>query len=115
MAFAAVGPAKNAARGEWHEAAEEMAKYRRGTESIWEAALRIISERVKAYDRKLRLLQTEQHRMRDPERTLLCDILANGQLLPDPQGSRYGQNVPTVATEGAGESPTEAAQLSSKD
>jgi hypothetical protein len=28
--------------------------------------------------------------MRDPERTLVCDILANGTLLPDPNGERYG-------------------------
>lgn len=92
MAFAAIGPAKNAVAGEWYQAANEMAKHRRGTESIWEAALRIITERLKTYDRKLCLLTKEQHRMRDPERTLLCDIIANGQLLPDPNGSRYGQN-----------------------
>ena len=36
------------------------------------------------------LLQAQQARMRDPERTLVCDILANGQLLPDPTGARYG-------------------------
>ena len=29
--------------------------------------------------------------MRDPERTMVCDILANGQTLPDADGSRYGQ------------------------
>ena len=92
MAFAAIGPANNAVAGEWYQAANEMAKHRRGTESIWEAALRIIAERLKTYDNKLRLLTKEQHRMRDPERTLLCDIIANGQLLPDPNGSRYGQN-----------------------
>ena len=27
--------------------------------------------------------------MRDPERTVVCDILANNQLLPDKNGSRY--------------------------
>lgn len=37
------------------------------------------------------LLQAQQARMRDPERTLVCDILANGQLLPDPAGERYGR------------------------
>ncbi|NCA73123.1 MAG: hypothetical protein EOM91_24345 [Sphingobacteriia bacterium] len=37
------------------------------------------------------LLQAQQARMRDPERTLVCDILANGQLLPDPTGARYGR------------------------
>lgn len=44
------------------------------------------------YKRRVQLLEREQHRMRDPERTLVCDILANGQLLPDPHGKRYGQN-----------------------
>lgn len=28
--------------------------------------------------------------MRDPERTIVCDIIANGQLLPDPNNTRYG-------------------------
>jgi hypothetical protein len=41
-------------------------------------------------DRRLGMLQGYQSRMRDPERTLVCDILANAQLLPDPHGSRYG-------------------------
>ncbi len=101
MAFAAIGPAKNAVADEWYQAANEMAKHRRGTESIWEAAMRIIAERLKTYDNKLRLLAKEQHRMRDPERTLLCDIIANGQLLPDRDGSRYGQNDKDQATRGA--------------
>ena len=35
-------------------------------------------------------LQQENHRFREPERTILCDILANGTLLPDPEGKRYG-------------------------
>jgi len=38
---------------------------------------------------KLDLLQKNQKYMRDPERTLVCDIIANGQLLPDPEGKRY--------------------------
>jgi len=43
---------------------------------------------------RVEMLACEQTRMRDPERTLVCDILANGQLLPDPKGTRYGP-VPT--------------------
>jgi hypothetical protein len=39
---------------------------------------------------RLALLARVQKHMRDPERTLVCDILANGQLLPDPHGKRYG-------------------------
>ena len=42
------------------------------------------------YRRRCELLQAHQASMRDPERTLVCDILANGQLLPDPAGQRYG-------------------------
>jgi len=42
------------------------------------------------YRRRCDLLQAHQASMRDPERTLVCDILANGQLLPDPAGTRYG-------------------------
>lgn len=42
------------------------------------------------YRRRCDLLQREQQRMRDPERTLVCDALANGHLLQDPDGSRYG-------------------------
>lgn len=40
--------------------------------------------------RRVEMLARFQKRMRDPERQLVCDILANGQLLPDPTGRRYG-------------------------
>lgn len=42
------------------------------------------------YIRRFDKLQKEQQRMRDPERTMVCDILANGALLHDPSGTRYG-------------------------
>jgi hypothetical protein len=42
------------------------------------------------YRRRCELLQQWQAKMRDPERTIVCDILANGQMLPDPNGTRYG-------------------------
>lgn len=42
------------------------------------------------YRRRCDLLQEWQNRMRDPERTIVCDILANGQTLPDQSGNRYG-------------------------
>ena len=48
------------------------------------------ARRLAFYQRRVELLEREQRRMRDPERTLVCDILANGQLLPDPTGKRYG-------------------------
>lgn len=44
------------------------------------------------YRHRVDMLQQWQSRMRDPERTIVCDILANGQMLPDPNGSRYGQD-----------------------
>jgi hypothetical protein len=40
--------------------------------------------------RRLDMLLRMQKHMRDPERTLVCDIIANCQLLPDPDGKRYG-------------------------
>ena len=45
------------------------------------------------YKRRVELLQEQQKYMRDPERSLVCDILANAQLLPDPEGIRYGKRV----------------------
>jgi hypothetical protein len=39
---------------------------------------------------RLHRLQQENSRFREPERTILCDLLANGTLLPDPDGKRYG-------------------------
>jgi hypothetical protein len=42
------------------------------------------------YRRRVDLLQQWQSRMRDPERTIVCDIIANAQMLPDPEGRRYG-------------------------
>lgn len=49
-------------------------------------------------------LQQENHRFREPERTILCDILANGTLLPDPNGTRYAR--PDVAPVATSEHPT---------
>lgn len=46
------------------------------------------------YRRRVELLQQWQSRMRDPERTIVCDIIANGQTLPDVSGSRYGAHPP---------------------
>jgi hypothetical protein len=35
-------------------------------------------------------LQTHQTKMREPERTMVCDILANGELMhPTVSGDRY--------------------------
>lgn len=45
-------------------------------------------EALQWYMRRCTQLQRVQHRMRDPERTMVCDILANGSLLV-PEGQRY--------------------------
>ena len=42
------------------------------------------------YKQRCELLQQVQKYMRDPERTIVCDILTNNSLLPDPEGKRYG-------------------------
>lgn len=43
------------------------------------------------YKQRCHLLHLWQSRMRDPERTLVCDILANGQALPaEFDSGRYG-------------------------
>jgi hypothetical protein len=46
-------------------------------------------------DGRLNQLQIAQVRMRDPERTMVCDILANGALL-EPAGSRYATPQPAA-------------------
>jgi hypothetical protein len=49
-----------------------------------EREVRAKAERSKEwYKCRVDMLQKEQTRMRDPERTIVCDILANAQLLPD--------------------------------
>lgn len=45
------------------------------------------------YKTRCELLQKVQKYMRDPERQIVCDILANNSLLPDPSGVRYGQDL----------------------
>lgn len=42
------------------------------------------------YKKRVELLQQWQSKMRDPERTIACDIIANGQTLPpEHAGDRY--------------------------
>jgi hypothetical protein len=57
-----------------------------------------LADEVDFYKRRISILEREQKFMRDPERTLICDVLANGQLLPDPKGKRYG-NRPNAKSE----------------
>lgn len=52
------------------------------------------------YRRRCELLQSWQSKMRDPERTIVCDILANGQILRGPDGQpaacRYALAAPAA-------------------
>jgi len=49
-----------------------------------------LADKVRWHEIRYELLLREQARFGEgKERTLLCDILANGQMLPDPDGTRY--------------------------
>jgi hypothetical protein len=45
------------------------------------------------YKRRMEALQQWQNKMRDPERTIVCDIIANGHTL-EPAGNRYTHSQP---------------------
>ena len=66
-----------------------IAKYERDAHDDLSNARKELNTSRQFYQRRFDLLQKEQRRMREPERTLVCDILANGALLPDPLGVRY--------------------------
>jgi len=51
---------------------------------------RRLANSLSFYRRRVELLQYVQHTMRDPERVLVCDILANAMLMRDQSGERYG-------------------------
>ena len=58
-----------------------------------------VLESKKWYQRRCELMQEQQSKMRDPERTIVCDILANGVLLhADFAGDRY--TIPGAQTQG---------------
>ncbi len=48
-----------------------------------------LQDELTFYKRRVELFQQWQNKMGDPERTIACDILANGQMLPDTTGKRY--------------------------
>ena len=52
-----------------------------------------LQKHLNFYKTRCELLQQVQKYMRDPERTIVCDIIANNSLLPDPEGTRYGQDL----------------------
>jgi hypothetical protein len=59
--------------------------------------LRELRHALAFYKRRCDLLQIWQSAMRDPERTLVCDVLANGQTLPPSHANgRYGSMTPNA-------------------
>lgn len=56
----------------------------------WREEIDRLNQSVAFYERRCDLLQMWQNKMRDPERTIVCDVLANGDTLPpDQAGDRY--------------------------
>lgn len=52
-----------------------------------------LEQSLQFYKNRCELIEKVQKYMRDPERQIVCDILANNNLLPDPSGARYGQDL----------------------
>lgn len=102
---------QSAASGLWYgnpDAAGTISKIRIGETAhdlnvrrVWELEdeARDLSISVDWHAKRLLLLQKCQSKMREPERTLVCDILANGTLLPSPV--RYGFDPSEVLADGA--------------
>ena len=64
-----------------------------GTPDAFVKFVKVVLEKNDFYKTRCELLQKVQKYMRDPERQIVCDILANNDLLPDPSGVRYGQDL----------------------
>lgn len=78
---------------------KEFKKLIKTNEEIEKEHLKIIEKlehSLSFYKSRCELLQKIQKYMRDPEQTIVCDILANNSLLPDPEGTRYGQDLLTL-------------------
>lgn len=58
-----------------------------------ETKIEKLESSLQFYKSRCELFQKVQKYMEDPERTIVCDILANNSLLPDPNGTRYGQDL----------------------
>src|SRR6476646_7150180 len=78
------------------EKADDGRSLKRLVLRLWPFVLRSTLERsyydASFYVSRCSALAAAQRKMRDPERTIVCDILANGKLLPDPDGERYGKS-----------------------
>ena len=75
----------------------EYVRLTKKIDKLNEEQIELLKEQITLYEKSLNfykqrceLLQQVQKHMRDPERTIVCDILANNTLLPDPEGKRYG-------------------------
>ena len=65
-------------------------------QQIQDKQIERLENSLRFYRSRCELLQKVQIHMRDPERTIVCDILANNSLLPDPKRTRYGQDLLTL-------------------
>lgn len=83
------------ATGKVKAASAEAESLRRRLEVCLKRTDQLAASRL-SYVTRMDLLQKQQERMREPERTIVCDILANGALLPDPDGKRYGKPAEAV-------------------
>lgn len=52
-----------------------------------------LRRRLRWYRSRLEEIDKHKGRFREPEKTMICDILANGKLLPDKDGKRYGKKL----------------------
>lgn len=78
---------------------EEFEKLIKTNEEIEKKYFKIIEKlehSLSFYKSRCELFQKIQKYMRDPERTIVCDILANNSLLSDSEGNRYGQDLLTL-------------------
>lgn len=75
---------------------ETLIEMNKEIEQIYLKEIKDLKSSLEFYSSRCELLQKVQIHMRDPERTIVCDILANNSLLPDPNGTRYGQDLLTL-------------------
>lgn len=78
------------------ETLNRMNEINKEIQQIQDKQIKNLETSLRFYKTRCELLQKVQIHMRDPERTIVCDILANNSLLPDPKGTRYGKDLRTL-------------------
>ena len=81
---------------EYLEILNRTNKINKEIQQIQDKQIERLENSLRFYRSRCELLQKVQIYMRDPERTIVCDIIANNSLLPDPKGTRYGQDLRTL-------------------